>query len=484
MCKTSEKGRALRHQGIAKLSHRASTAVARFFHSEDGNMSIFAVFGSLSLIAIGGVGIDMMHAEMKRTKLQNTLDRAVLAAADLDQTLDAESVVRDYFDKSRMPDALTFVDPDEGLNYRRVTAKAEEALDANFTKILGIDRFNAKATAVAQEHIQNVEISLVLDISGSMADPASGTTDDKIDLLQDAADTFIETVLGEDNEGLVSVSLVPYSEHVNAGPDIANQLNVDWRHGYSHCLEFPDSAFTSAALDTNTTYEQMQHFQWNYFGSNEVVDTICPQYSYERIQAFSNDETSLKNQIDKLEPRAGTSIFLGMKWGTALLDPSTRGIATNINSGAADDSPLKGRPFDYGREDVLKTIVLMTDGKHDKSYRLSNWVYDHRDEVAHWARYNLWYYLNRNVHSYNRSSFYYQKYNAELGDRLLDDICDAAKAKDIVIWAVGFEVEDHGRSVMQNCASSPSHYFDVDGVEIEDAFRSIARSINQLRLTQ
>ena len=39
-------------------------------------------------------------------------------------------------------------------------------------------------------------------------------------------------------------------------------------------------------------------------------------------------------------------------------------------------------------------------------------------------------------------------------------------------------------NVMRDCASSPSHFFRVEGVEIEDAFEAIARQINQLRLTQ
>jgi hypothetical protein len=37
---------------------------------------------------------------------------------------------------------------------------------------------------------------------------------------------------------------------------------------------------------------------------------------------------------------------------------------------------------------------------------------------------------------------------------------------------------------MQDCASSPSHFFRVEGVELSEAFRAIARQINQLRLTQ
>jgi hypothetical protein len=37
---------------------------------------------------------------------------------------------------------------------------------------------------------------------------------------------------------------------------------------------------------------------------------------------------------------------------------------------------------------------------------------------------------------------------------------------------------------MANCASSPAHFFRVEGAELEKTFYSIGRAINQLRLTQ
>ena len=37
---------------------------------------------------------------------------------------------------------------------------------------------------------------------------------------------------------------------------------------------------------------------------------------------------------------------------------------------------------------------------------------------------------------------------------------------------------------MEYCATSASHYYDVIGLEINEAFASIARAINQLRLIQ
>jgi hypothetical protein len=69
-------------------------------------------------------------------------------------------------------------------------------------------------------------------------------------------------------------------------------------------------------------------------------------------------------------------------------------------------------------------------------------------------------------------------------DNRLDAICTQAKTDNIRIYAIGFEVTDYSASVMQNCASTPSHFFRVDGLSIADAFASIANDISKLRLTQ
>ena len=37
---------------------------------------------------------------------------------------------------------------------------------------------------------------------------------------------------------------------------------------------------------------------------------------------------------------------------------------------------------------------------------------------------------------------------------------------------------------MRNCATSPAFFYKVEGIEISSAFKSIARQINELRLTQ
>lgn len=467
------------HKQRPVSDHSAVWMIRRFHRDEDGAMVFFSIMLLMMILLIGGIGVDLMRNEMTRTRLQSTLDRAVLAAADLDQQLDPEEVVQDYFDKAKMGDYLSSVTVDEGINFRMVTADASAESNTTLMHMAGIKTLTAPASGAAEERIENVEVSMVLDISGSMRDNS------KLSNMQTAARRFIDTVLrGDDNEN-VSINLVPYSEHVNIGRDLFSLLDKNYRHDFSYCLEIPDSFFSHASVNQTYRYDQAQHYQWNYNGrDNDRTNTVCPRYSYETVTAFSRNATSLKQQVDEFRPRAGTSIFLGMKWGVGLLDPSSNNLVNGLVAKGAADPVFFDRPKSYSDPDTLKTIILMTDGKNDRSNRINSSVYANSSHYAHWNNYNFWWYLNRYVSSWQHNQWYYQKYNAGQGDDLTDAICDVAKDKGIVIWSIGFEVDDHGANIMRDCASSPSHFFRVEGIEIRDAFESIARQINQLRLTQ
>ncbi|MFT6089375.1 pilus assembly protein TadG-related protein [Sulfitobacter sp.] len=470
---------------IKPLQDAIVAQTRRFAREEDGIMTIWVLFVVLMMIMVGGIQLDFMRHELERSKLQAVSDRAVLAASDLDQTLDPEGVVRDYFAKSGMTDYLSNVTVEDGLNFRTVTVDAVKPLDTPYLRKFGYDTLDVPAHSKAEERVANVEISLVLDISGSMAQGS------RISDMRDAANVFVDTVLRDENEDLISISLIPYSEHVNAGPLITSRMKMYTKHNHSHCVEFEDDEFESAALDTNRWHDQAQHFQWNYDGrNNDRSETVCPRFSYERIKPFSQNREQLKGQIDDLTPRAGTSIFIGMKWAAAMLDPSFRDINNSLVSAGEVDTQFRGRPVNYDDTETLKTVILMTDGENATSNRITNRYYNSDSEYVHWDLYNLNWYLSRYVNYRDRSDFYWRKYDRSIGNSLLSDICSAAKAKHIVIWTIGFEVDDDpndkddGADVMRNCASSPSHFFDVDGIELSEAFRAIARQINQLRLIE
>jgi Flp pilus assembly protein TadG len=362
-------------------------------------MTVFAMFMILIMFAIGGIGVDLMHHEMKRTRLQAVADRAVLAAADLDQPLPPAAVVQDYFDKSGMGEYVSSVNVDQGLNYRTVTVDATSTMKTQFMGSMGVTHLNIPATSTAEEKVNKVEISMVLDISGSMS------SNNKMPNLKDAAGVFLDTVLKPENADLISVNVIPYTAQVNAGDLIFDELNINRRHEYSFCVDFDEADFNAPGIDQNHQYDHMQHFEagysWNslHYSNTGQRDNInnpgCPKRDFEEIAAFSQDANALKARINQFQPRANTAIHLGMKWGVAMLDPSFRPITQELGV----DHVFQVRPAPYSDNETLKTIILMTDGENVPTVRINDSVYQNRSHAAHWSDYPLYWWLNRNVRS-------------------------------------------------------------------------------------
>jgi Flp pilus assembly protein TadG len=90
--------------------------IDRFGRDEHGSILILSLFLLVLMLMIAGMSVDQMRAETQSARLQSTLDRAVLAGASLEQTLDSEDVVRDYFAKAGLTEFLTDVTVVEGSN--------------------------------------------------------------------------------------------------------------------------------------------------------------------------------------------------------------------------------------------------------------------------------------------------------------------------------------------------------------------------------
>ena len=471
------------------LRERTRAFLQRFHNEEDGVFVIFSLYAFVIMFIFTGMAVDVMRVETRRTELQALADRAAVAAADMQQTIPGNTVIVDYFAKAGLSQTLKTYNTVSTVSSRTATVEAEDDVQMIFGKLLGVFTEDAgpfsgsmkvKVKAVAEERIENVEISLALDISGSMASYG------RIGNLKTAAKSFIDTVLANNaSNGLVTVSLVPYSEQVNIGPDLFAQIPNRQLHNYSYCVDVPDNQFSRVSLDWNHNYQQDQHFQWNWSGyNNEMNNTVCPQQTYERITPWSQNAAALKNQIDQLQPRAGTAIYMGTKWAAALLDPSTRQINANLVASGKVASGAANRPLNYNTKNSIKAMVLMTDGENSTSARIASWAYQDSSHYSHWNTYNFSWYLSRYVYSYQRPQWYYTRYTTQLADQLQANICQAAKNAGIMIWTIGFEVSDTAANKMRNCASSPSHFYRVAGANINDAFKAIASDINELRLIE
>nr|WP_241480890.1 TadE/TadG family type IV pilus assembly protein [Leisingera sp. ANG-M6] len=525
------------------LMRRCLGKVTSFLREEDGVLAKPMIGTLILMLAIGGIGVDLMRMERDRTTLQYTLDRAVLAAADLDQVLEPEAVVQDYLSKAGLSDYYSTPTVQESLGYKSVESTVNAMFPTHLAKFAGLDDLPIYANSRAEESIDGVEISMVLDVSGSMR------SNNRLTNLKVAAKDFVDTMVANTTDGKMSISIVPYATQVSVPEDLYNQYNISTPGDtiYSRCVNFAASDFESASLSQTDALEGTMHFTpWDstsrdnrtYYSSPRLVSTpVCEDDPSREILPYQKDATVLKNYIDSFWGGGNTSIDIGMKWGTTLLDPSARPAINALTAGSEASVPddFAARPSDYTDADTVKVIVLMTDGQNTSQYYVES---DHREGDS-----NVWYdasserystynpssgkyywhdvssywkdepygdnpqrlsypdlfaytslkYLYYNLYrdwmgtSSARSAWYYgvyDYYGNSTKNARTRSICQAAKDQGIIVYTIGFEAPSDGVAVLQDCASSDSHYFDVNGLEISDAFASIATSIRQLRLTQ
>ncbi len=71
-------------------------------------------------------------------------------------------------------------------------------------------------------------------------------------------------------------------------------------------------------------------------------------------------------------------------------------------------------------------------------------------------------------------------------DTRMQSVCAAAKTKNVVIYTIGFEIGEGSTAEVElkKCATSQAHYYRAEGINITDAFSSIAANVINLRLTQ
>ncbi len=357
------------------LSGRMKFLLRRFRRDQRGSMLIFGLFIFLAVLMIGGMAVDIMRYEEQRVHLQNTADRAALAAGSLRQPNDPQGVVEEYFRREGLDAYLTSVTVDEGLNFRRVHVETAAIVPTFFMRLVGITELHMRPVSAAEERYSKVEVSLVLDLSNSM------NSFNRIENLRDAGAEFIETLYENAEPGQVSVSVVNYTGQVNPGAGLLSFYNVSDRQPFSHCVEFGASDYQTMTLSTLLPLTGAGHFDpWHTSRARNMI--FCPSPRLPQFSATDNthrenivlsgDPAFLSNYLTNLWADGNTSIEIGLKWGAAMLDPGSRPIVDAMIA-AGDVMPdFAGRPLDYDDEEALKVVVLMTDGENFEQWMIDD----------------------------------------------------------------------------------------------------------------
>lgn len=149
---------------------------------------------------------------------------------------------------------------------------------------------------------------------------------------------------------------------------------------------------------------------------------------------LTNDRDTLGTYITSLNAGGYTAGHLGVAWTWYLIAEDW----SDVFDGDAE-------PLLYSEPDSAKVVILMTDGAFNTE------VFPEQGDSAAQAR----------------------------------DLCDNMKAKEIKVYAVALNAPVAGQQVLSYCASGTDFYFQPEtGAELTDAYKQIATSISDLRISK
>jgi Flp pilus assembly protein TadG len=236
----------------------------RLFGNISGNTTVIAAMACVPLLGSAGAAIDYIRDYHASTALRSAADNAVLTGTSVLMETSGDEVkalaAANSVFSSQMASAPALLTNTVAftINAKKngVSASGTATIDTTLLKVIGIkDLFILNpsgaeftgAEAPVGGTSGDLEISLMLDVTGSMCSDNNGpcSSDPKLAALKSAAKGLIDTVVWTDQSVHTSkVSIVPFNTHVRVAPDgsgggiMKSLTNLDptWNGWYNNCL--------------------------------------------------------------------------------------------------------------------------------------------------------------------------------------------------------------------------------------------------------
>lgn len=458
--------------GSKALATPSSECASRIVKDEKGTVAVLLGLSAFMLVGVVGGALDFARWHNAQTQMQNALDAAVLAGGRVLQTNQSEAealnAASQYYENLKST-WLSRGTPAFSLQNSGTVVRAifDGAVTAPFLGVIGISELPVKikseaVLAAGSNSGTNIEISLMLDVTGSMAGQ-------KLTDMKAAAKDMIDIVVWADQSQYTSkVALAPFARRVNVGSYIRNVTNLRTNLGANSPIECVtertgSEEFTDAHPNSSNGWinaykgdrgNSARDNPDNYNSTGECTDPSTD----ESVMPLSNDRTALKSRIDGFTAGGYTAGALGTAWAWYMISPYWDSVW-----------PSESRPAPYadlsrlspdGAPVLKKFAVLMTDG-----------VYNTYGGVNH---------------SDGSSQA------ATISGKAVQ-ICNNMKAAGIKVYTVGFQLGGSTLAIntLKDCASreagdpadQPSYFYNAStGEELRQAFRDIALQIATLRL--
>ena len=406
--------------------------IASFFRDIRANFAPIFGLALVPIMGFIGTAVDYSRGNALKVAMQAALDSTGLMLSKDATGLTPEQMkakaTAHFMALFNQPEArdidLTAVlsTPQAGSFKLDISAKAK--LDARFLRVFGQNHFEVGSATQVVWGIKRLELALALDNTGSMS------SNSKMTELKKAAKSLLDILkLAAKKEGDVKVSIVPFDTTVKIGK---SHKDADWldfsvkgiaKDDWDGCVI--DRSYPNDTNDATPDGSSAKKFPASQCG-DDIVRALPLTDIYTGL-------TTLKNKVDNMQPNGFTNVTIGLMWGWHTLTNSV--------------------PFEQGaasQPDLDKVIILLTDGDNTRA-----WDNIGNKEITSESAINL----------------------------RTEAACANVKAANIRIYTI--RVIDGNSTLLKNCASSPTMYYDVQNAsQLSGVFTSIAQNLANLRIAK
>jgi Flp pilus assembly protein TadG len=453
---------------------RGGNSLARFASDTAGDVAMLFGLMAMAMFLLVGGAVDLGRWLNARDNTMAAVDAAVLAGGRALQTNGGNAalaiqVAQKYYAenvKTRLQvanDTVAFAVTDGGTV---VAATGSATIKTPFMGLAGIRTLpllnttgadSAKAVlAVGGNAEQSLEISMMLDTSGSMGETTSSGNAKYLDMRDAASDLVNIVVWANQGQYTSKVAVVPFSADVRLPVSLISQVtppNTDPLWG--------PTKITGSGQHQHT-YNRTAVCVAERTGPNKHTDAapvggdrVTPEYTSsgncgqsqasDEVMPLTNNKANLLSKIGGLVPRSGTAGHIGTAWSYYMLSPNWASVM-----------PAGSQPAAYGTPKLKKIAILMTDGEYNSTHDING------------------------IPGGNANG------NSSSGQSIA--ICNQMKQDNIEVYSVGFNMSSASPTAvntLQNCATDAAHYYDAeDGEQLKQSFRDIALKISSLYLTK
>ncbi|MEQ1719150.1 MAG: VWA domain-containing protein [Hyphomicrobium sp.] len=458
----------------AAVTSGVRVAGSRFARDASGDVAMMFGLTAFATFMFVGAAVDMGRWLDARSHTIDAIDAAVLAAGRALQTGATEAaamdIARQYYDnniRTRAPiqdDTVSFEVRNNGTT---VAATGSAFIKTPFMGLAKVERLplfmasEAPEARTAQDAsgTYNREVSLMLDVSGSMCSPCT-----KRDAMKAAAKDLVEIMMKYNGRSTYwsKIAVVPFSGDVRPPASILATVidpaspadrtvgtkTSGGKRGTTTAVKYPIAPCVAERAGAEKASNAAPG-PGNYVTAVYAEGGLCEVNAGAVMAPLSNNKTAVLASIDALQTGGRTAGHIGTAWAYYFLSPQWNSVI-----------PSAGHASAFGTSKLKKIAVLMTDGEYNSEHD-SNGVGENDT------------YFTTSVNGTNSAA-------------QAVALCSEMKKSGIEVFTVGFDLPSTAAlNTLKSCATDASKVYAVaTGEQLKAAFRDIAIRLSELHLAK